>query len=101
MVALIFYEVAIGLGGIFTSAFFLYLLSINPGWEWRVVAYKFTGALTLYSVMMFTQIISETWDPIRFAGYTLPSLQIIFEAIVFGFLVAGLWDIWIENRAVE
>lgn len=94
MSELIFYQIGVGLGGLFTSAFFLFILSQNPDWEWRRLAFKFTAALTFFSVSTLTQIIEETWQVISFYGVSFPPLNVFFEATILAFLVSGLWDIW-------
>ena len=97
MVELIYYEIAVGLGGLFTSIFFLTVLNQNSHWEWRKIAYKFTAALTFFSIRTLTQVLGRTWDVIEVGGMNFPPLNVLFEAIVLGFLVSGLWDIWTEN----
>lgn len=97
MAALLFYQIGIGLGGLFSSLFFLVVLNQNSEWQWRSIAYKFTAGLTFYSISILTQVLGRTWNVITFSGMNLPPLNVIFEAIVLGFLISGLWDIWTEN----
>lgn len=99
MAELVFYELGIGLGGLFASLFFLLILNQNSSWEWRRIAFKFTAALTVFSVSTLTQIIENTWEVISFYGIYFPPLNVFFEAIVLSFMVSGLWDIW--NRNLE
>jgi hypothetical protein len=100
MAELIFYQIGIGLGGLFSSVFFLSVLNQNSDWEWRSIAYKFTAALTFYAISILTQVMGRTWNVITVFEMSLPPLTVIFEAIVLGFLISGLWEIWTENLEI-
>lgn len=97
MAELLFYQIGIGLGGLFSSLFFLTVLNQNSEWQWRSIAYKFTAALTFYSISILSQVLGRTWNVIQFMDMSLPPLTVVFEAIVLGFLISGLWEIWTEN----
>jgi ABC-type Fe3+-siderophore transport system permease subunit len=97
MAEYIYYEIGVGLGGLFASAFFLTILNQNDGWKWRIPAFKFTGALTFFSIMVLTQFFGNTWEVIRMGPIVLPSLHVFFESIVLAFMLSGLWDIWTMN----
>lgn len=97
MAELLFYEIGVGVGGLFASVFFLTVLNQNSHWQWRRIAFKFTAALTFFSINTLTQVLSNTWEVISYRGIHFPPLNVFFEAIVLAFLVSGLWDIWTEN----
>ncbi len=97
MATWIYYEIGVGLLALFSSALFLAILNQNSHWQWRRIAYKFTAALTFFSVTILSRTISETWDPIGLAGIEFPPLQVIFEAVIIAFMISGLWDIWTRN----
>lgn len=80
-----------------TAIFFLTLLNQNQDWDLQIEAYKFTGALTFFSVYLFSQILDQTWEVLQIGSITLPSLNVFFEAIILSFLISGLWDIWMRN----
>lgn len=94
---IVFYEIGLGLAGVFTSAFFLALLSRNRHWDMKKIAYKFTAALTFLSFSILVQVLDETWEVLYWNSLRLPPINIYFEAIVISFLISGLWDIWLEN----
>jgi len=93
----IIYEAAIGVTALLVSIFFLVVLNSNEGWKNEKIAYKFTAALTLMSVYMMTQVLEDTWRVFTWQGITFPSLQIVFEGVIIGFMASGLWDIWTHD----
>lgn len=93
MASVIFYEVALGLIGLFFSIIFLYVLDKERYWDFKRPFYKFTAALTFMSVLVITQIIEQTWTVYSFRGIYFPPLHVIFEALVMGFLISGLWGL--------
>ena len=97
MADLVYYELGLGIAGLFASGMFLSILNQNDHWKWRKIAYKFTAALTFFSVNVISQILGSTWEVISLAGMGLPPLNVIFESIVMAFLISGIWDIWTEN----
>jgi hypothetical protein len=101
MAEIVFYEIGVGLGGLFSSIFFLTVLNQNSNWQWRNIAYKFTAGLTFFSISILTQVLGRTWNVIQFAGIRFPPLNVLFEAIVLGFMISGLWDIWTEELEDE
>lgn len=92
-----YYTIGMGLGGLFVSGFFLTVLNQNDGWEYQSIAYKFTAALTFFSISTLTQLLSNTWTVPRIAGFYVPSLQVVFDALVLGFMISGIWDFWSKN----
>jgi len=97
MAELVFYEIGVGLAGLFTSVFFLIVLNQNSHWDLRRVAFKLTAALTFFSVKVLTQILENTWEVISFYGFNFPPLNVFFEVTVLAFLLSGIWDIWNMN----
>lgn len=94
----IYYVLAMGIGGLLVSGFFLFLLNRNRAWDYREIAFKFTAALTFFSTATLTEVLENTWNLLSVMGYTFPSMQVIFDALVLGFMISGLWDFWTLNR---
>ena len=101
MTDVVYYEVAIGLAGLIASGTFLSILNQNSNWSWRSIAYKFTAALTFYSVAILLQVLSATWEVYNLAGMGLPPLNTIFESVIMAFMISGIWDIWTVNKEEE
>lgn len=97
MAELVFYEIGVGLGGFVASMFFLLVLNQNPSWELRRITFKFTAALTFFSIKILTQILENTWEVISFYGFNFPPLNVFFEATVLAFMISGIWDLWDKN----
>lgn len=97
MADLVFYEVGVGLAGLAASVFFLIVLDQNPNLKWRRIAFKFTAALTFFSVKVLTQILDKTWQVMSFYGINFPPLNVFFEAVVMAFMVSGLWELWTRH----
>ena len=95
---LVYYEVAVGIAGLFVSGLFLSILNQNSDWHWRKIAYKFTAALTFFSISILSQVLSATWEVINLGGMGLPPLNVIFESVIIAFMVSGLWDMWTNQE---
>lgn len=92
--SVIYFVLAVGTAGLISSVLFLYVLDRKRSWPARKIAYKLTAGLTFFSVATLTEVLENTWSVFMLYGVTFPPIQVMFDALVLGFLISGLWDFY-------
>lgn len=84
MVELLYYQLAVGIIGLFGAVLSLMLLRPIRLWKWRKAGYRFSAAITLFSLIELMAITDIFWDP--------PIIQLITKGMLVAYLVYGVFE---------
>lgn len=93
-------QAAVGAGGIVAAALGIWYLDENENDFERKLSIKIASATVVFSVMMFTPLISTRGTFLEFGPLAFPSLKVIADAVTLGFLASSLRDL-IEREMEE